>query len=277
YHNRGVDYDYFPAELTIWIEAIESLMSPQEAEPIVALYRWMLNMHEQVIPLSQIEAEGAFDHDEHYITLQQQLLGLLLEGNHRAAQELFKEQVQNWDHCQSFFINVIHPTMQRIGLEWENGRITSAEEHLATAIVYKLLSFFYYMQENVEQKRGVAVVTAAPNEFHEMGAWMVASALEMDGWDVKYLGANTPQTDLLTVLRESNPTILAISAALPIHVQHIVQIVAAIRKDEQLSRLKIMVGGYALDTMPKLFESTGADAYLQNSVEAVVKAREWQN
>jgi methanogenic corrinoid protein MtbC1 len=46
------------------------------------------------------------------------------------------------------------------------------------------------------QAKGKAVITAAPNEFYEIGAWMISDILEFDGWEVRYLGANTPVNDL---------------------------------------------------------------------------------
>ena len=179
YHNQGVEYDYFVAELELWIDAIQENLSTTQSQQIIAVYQWMLTVHEQVIELSLLEQENVFSQDERDITLQKRLLGVLLEGNHRAAFSLFEEHINNWEEYRYFFNNIIYPTMVKFGLEWENGNITTAEEHLATAIIYKILSYFYFKKNNDAPYRGVAVVSAAPNEYHEMGAWMVANDLEM--------------------------------------------------------------------------------------------------
>ena len=265
------------AELELWIDAIQENLGTTQSQQIIAVYRWMLTVHEQVIELSLLEQENIYSQDEREITLQKRLLGVLLEGNHRAAFSLFEEHIINWVEYRYFFNNIVYPNMVKVGLEWENGNITTAEEHLATAIIYKILSYFYFKQNNDAPYRGVAVVSAAPNEFHEMGAWMVANDLEMDGWEVKYLGANTPKGDLLSTLRNTSPSILALSAALPMHLDQLIEIVAEIKSDAELKDIAVMVGGHAFDTNPGLFKTTGADIYLKNSYEAVMQARAWLN
>ena len=60
---------------------------------------------------------------------------------------------------------------------------------------------------------GIVVVTTAPNEFHEIGAWMIANTLEGDGWDIHFLGSNTPKRDLLLHLKETEARISQPSSA----------------------------------------------------------------
>ena len=43
--------------------------------------------------------------------------------------------------------------------------------------------------------RGIAVLACAPGEHHEIGLLMLAILLRADGWQVAYLGADTPMAD----------------------------------------------------------------------------------
>ena len=47
--------------------------------------------------------------------------------------------------------------------------------------------------------RGTAVLACAPGEQHEIGLLMLAVLLRADGWQVAYLGADTPSADAVAL------------------------------------------------------------------------------
>lgn len=60
--------------------------------------------------------------------------------------------------------------MYEIGLLWEKGLISVAQEHLATSIVMRIMSYLYMDFILVENTKGKAIITASANEYHEIRA-----------------------------------------------------------------------------------------------------------
>lgn len=89
YHARGFSYDYFPADLVAWQIAIhECLASPSHKSEIIAVYKWMLQHHEQMIQLS-LSGEGlSFFVEREADTMQEVVLALLLHGDSQGCLKL---------------------------------------------------------------------------------------------------------------------------------------------------------------------------------------------
>ena len=62
-----------------------------------------------------------------------------------------------------------------------------------------------------DRGKGNLVVTCVGNETHGLGSRMVLDFLEMDGWEVTYLGADTPHSDIISMLKERNARALLVS------------------------------------------------------------------
>ena len=153
--------------------------------------------------------------------------------------------------------------------------ISVAEEHVATAIVGRIAAALYPRFASVDAYRGEAVVTAGQNEFHELGARMLADLLEMEGWDVTYLGANTPKEELLVNLKQKKPFMVALSIATVFNLNQVRQTIEMIKTDTETRDIKIMVGGLAFNGMPQLWDDFGADGYAADADQGTLAANAW--
>jgi MerR family transcriptional regulator, light-induced transcriptional regulator len=117
---------------------------------------------------------------------------------------------------------------------------------------------------------------ASPNEFHEIGAWMIADILKIQGWDIDYLGANTPQNDLIKFLLSSLPDILLISVTMLFNVEKVKEIIDSIKTNTDLNKMKIMVGGRIFIENPELGITLGADGFGANIEDAKKLAGQWE-
>jgi MerR family transcriptional regulator, light-induced transcriptional regulator len=207
--------------------------------------------------------------------MQEVLLSFLLHSDIKGSLQLVDQSVQTIDDLKSFYLNVVCPVMYRIGLLWERDEISIAEEHLATAIVGRITAALYPRFVNMDVYRGKVVVTAGPNEFHELGARMLADFLEMEGWDVTYLGANIPKEALLVILKQHKPFIIALSVATVFNLDHARQAIEMIKGDQETKGINILVGGFAFSGMPQLWHDLGADGYAADADKGVLSANEW--
>jgi methanogenic corrinoid protein MtbC1 len=196
----------------------------------------------------------------------------LVDGDPAAAVALAGE-VTTRAELEAFFLSVIQPAMYTIGDEWERGEVSVAQEHLASAISSRVVSSLSSARRLERPWRGRAVVSAVANEFHELGAWMVADLLEADGWEVSYLGANAPIEDLVSLVQARRPVLLALSVTMPFNLDRARAIIAAARAPPLTPPLRVLVGGRAFNLQPGSWQEVGADAWAKDAGEAVIQAR----
>src|SRR5213078_2548473 len=96
--------------------------------------------------------------------------------------------------------------------QWRRGALTVAQEHLASSTVRSALQRL--LADARGCVRGVAVLACAPGERHDIGLLMLAVLLRADGWQVAYLGADTPVGDAVALAEESGARLLCFSATM---------------------------------------------------------------
>lgn len=275
YRARGFSYDYFPVELTAWKSGIEKCLDSVYSAQIIEIYVWMINNHENMILFSESGEGLTFSLQSETTEMQDVFLSLLLHSDSRGSLQLVNASIQTIDDLKNFYLDVVCPVMYRIGLLWEQNYISVAEEHVASAIVGRITAALYPRFANVDVSRGKVVVTAGPNEFHEVGARMLADFMEMEGWDITYLGANTPKEELLAILKQHKPFMVALSVATLFNLEHAQQTIEMIKADPETRNMKIMVGGLAFNSMPLLWLDVGADGYAADADKGARTANAW--
>jgi len=110
---------------------------------------------------------------------------------------------------------VIAPAMWRIGCLWEEGAITVADEHLATALTHRVMASVYGASFGRATSRpGRILLAAVEGQRHALGLRMVADVLELAGYEVNYLGGDMPLDALLSAVRSRGPDIVGLSSTL---------------------------------------------------------------
>lgn len=276
YTARWFQLEYFPIELRAWQSAVRDLLEPDYATEICAVYDWMIAQHEMIATVShEAEVAGPAREQEPWHTLENQFVAALITGGSDQALDIARKAVQTADDIASFYLNVAQPAMYDIGRMWERNQLSVAMEHFATSTVARIMSALYMQVPMPLHAKGNALVTSAPNEFHELGGRMVADLLELDGWNVTFLGANTPTEDLIALAKVLHPFIIAISVAMPFNVDGVQRTIASIRDTPELASVRIMVGGMAFSSFPSLVHLVGADGFGSDGSAARVMANEW--
>lgn len=150
------------------------------------------------------------------------LYALLIAGDELGARQLVDRlregAIEPLELCEELF----GPTLHRVGVAWETGRISVAEEHRAAAMAERLLARLAVHPRG--RPRGICVVGTPPREEHGLPASMAAVVLRADRWQVHHLGTQVPILDLieltgalranLVVLSMTNAEVLAMADAL---------------------------------------------------------------
>lgn len=207
--------------------------------------------------------------------MQRSFLLLFMSGDSQSCFSFIDQSIYTPDDVKHFYLDVVWPVMCRIGHMWVSNQISVAEEHLATAIVSNIMGSLYRRFAPFPVTRGQAVVSAGPNELHEIGARMVADLMEMDGWDVTYVGANTQDSELLDILKQQKPFVLALSVATIFNLQKVRSLLNRINIDPETVGIKTIVGGSAFSGMPLLWQEIGADGYAADVGSAIQVCNTW--
>lgn len=276
YMARGVKPAYFPFLFDTFKSAFEEVLEIHHARELTVLYDCLIDRHEHVLgSLDEGEAdEGLFDTE--WSMEAEEFLKALLGGDQGACLTMAEELVRDADTLKVFYLKVVAPCLYKVGALWQSKSITIADEHLASSIVSRVMVALYMKLSVVRPDKGRVIVTASVNEFHEIGSRMFADFLEMDGWDVVYLGADMPTEDLLSLLAMEKPFALCVSVAMSFNVDKVLELVSFIRGDEQFGDLRIVVGGYALQGDSALAEVLkDADLVTADIPEAIGRMKGW--
>jgi methanogenic corrinoid protein MtbC1 len=92
---------------------------------------------------------------------------------------------------------LIAPALWLVGELWERGKISVAEEHLATEISVRMLALQREAQRVTRSRTGRRVMLATPlEEFHVVVLRMVENLLRGAGYDVMMLGDQAGKPEL---------------------------------------------------------------------------------
>lgn len=186
-------------------------------------------------------------------------LAAQLAGDRRGALALIVDQgVKKQIPVSSLARDVIQASQREIGRLWEENRISVAEEHMATAISQVALAHLYQHAEPGRPKHKKIVVACVEGELHDFPARLVADALDLEGYAVRFLGANVPIDGLVSMLSKDPPDLLALSVTMSFNVGALRIAVQRVR--EQLPGLPIAVGGHATLWSANLGRELGVDA-----------------
>ncbi|HUN66362.1 MAG TPA: cobalamin-dependent protein [Bacteroidota bacterium] len=107
---------------------------------------------------------------------------------------------------------IIRPAMARIGELWMSNEIEINQEHRAShAVMEGIIRLAPELHRKTANGR-TAICACPEGEYHEIGLRCLAVSLESEGWNVEYLGANTPFTTLASFLRPSKADLVCLSA-----------------------------------------------------------------
>jgi methanogenic corrinoid protein MtbC1 len=116
---------------------------------------------------------------------------------------------------EELLTKIVEPVLVKVGERWAQGELSVAQEHLATEAIRTRLG--HLLADVRGGVRGVSVLACAPGERHDLGLLMLAILLRADGWQVIYLGQDTPLDDAVRIADSLNADMLGISIAMPEH------------------------------------------------------------
>lgn len=175
----------------------------------------------------------------------ERFLGALVAGDRQQCRDLFDGWLADGTELRVLYQDRVQRALYAIGVLWEQGRVTVATEHLASAITEGLLNRVTPQLLALPKNGKSVVVSCTANEYHQIGGRMVADFFEMNGWRSYFLGANVPVDEVIALIRDKRPDAVALSLAIYFNLDTLLETVRAIRA--AFSAIPILVGGHAFE------------------------------
>jgi serine phosphatase RsbU (regulator of sigma subunit)/methanogenic corrinoid protein MtbC1 len=204
----------------------------------------------------------------------------LLAGDSRRAEQTVRDLLTVGLDPAEMYLEVFAPALEAVGTLWQQGAITVAEEHLATAITERMMGLVRPLfappvaanEAPEPPARPVLLVGCVAGEQHRIGAQMVADVFLRGGWDVLFLGADCPTTDLVRLATTRRPDLVALSATIDAHLPAVRDAVARLQSAPATRGVPILVGGAPFVENPALADEVGADMVARSPLEALALA-----
>lgn len=170
---------------------------------------------------------------------------------------------------------VIVPTLKDIGDQFGRLEIFLPEMMLAAeaakAIIAELDPVLKAKNESSTSQGRVVIGTVA-GDVHDIGKNMVATMLEVNGFEVIDLGTEVSVETFLSTARSREADIIAMSSLLTTSLPYMKDVLTVLQETGEKSKYKVMVGGGPLTS--EWARENGADGYGKDAAEAVTLARQ---
>lgn len=157
----------------------------------------------------------------------------------------------------------------------ESGDSCILNEHLRSSIIRTIVENAYPFVISERRKRyggkvGKKVMVTSPEEeYHDLSPRMAADLFALAGYDVMFLGANTPAGVIAAAVEEFKPDIISISVSNYYHIPTAMREIKELRERSKRKSI-IIVGGAAFESNLNAGKGIGADRVLL-SFEDILK------
>ena len=110
--------------------------------------------------------------------------------------------------------NVLVPLMEEIGEGWRKGNLRISHEHLASHVIRTFLGGVLATHKSSPSAPNVLVTTPS-DQWHDIGALIIAVTAASEGWNVTYLGANLPSEEIAGSVKQNNCRAVILSIIYP--------------------------------------------------------------
>lgn len=179
------------------------------------------------------------------------------------------------------YTQILTPAVNTIECKLADKNICVWKEHIRTAIVRTIVEccFPYVIEKKKElnySQGGIAVVVCPPEEYHDLGARMVADFFVICGYHAIFVGSNTPYEDFFNAIHVIKPDLVAISVSNYYNLISTKKMIEELKEELNKTKdnhLKVIVGGYAFDKNKENYQMVGADYYAKTYADIEKIAR----
>lgn len=173
----------------------------------------------------------------------QTLIDFLIKGEKDEAISIIKRLCEGMEF-EGYYLK-IGEVMKIIGDSWEQGILSTADEHIATMTMEEIMNYFLnsYSEKPVKNKKRILLSTVG-NDLHSMPNKIIANVLKISGWKVYNLGLSLPKEDLFEYIQRNSIRFVGFSVTLEENKKELFELVKWLKQKDP--SIVIIAGGQAL-------------------------------
>ncbi len=152
--------------------------------------------------------------------------------------------------------NVLLPLMEDIGEGLRKGDLRISHEHLASHVIRTFLGGVLAANKTSVSAPNVLVATPV-DQWHDIGALIIAVTAASEGWNVTYLGANLPAGEIAGAVKQNNCKAVLLSIVYPEDDPALVQEIKKLERSIS-DNVAIIAGGRASASYKSVLDEIGA-------------------
>jgi 5-methyltetrahydrofolate--homocysteine methyltransferase len=126
---------------------------------------------------------------------------------------------------------------------------------------------------NDQPKIGKILIATVEGDIHDIGKNIVATLLELNGFEVKDLGVDVPVPKIISEAKEFGADIIGLSGLLTLAFDPMKEVVKQLEKEGLRDKIKVIIGGGQMDGQVR--EYVGADAFVVDAVSGISLCKKW--
>jgi methanogenic corrinoid protein MtbC1 len=261
FSSRGFGADFIGRTLEAWANAVHfGLPASASAElaPPLEILRANVAAFMGYFPLAVAEPNPP-----------PEFLSSILAGDRHAAASYALELLKNGASPRDTVDRAVVPALREIGARWQRNELGVADEHAATAACGYVLYRVFDAAPRPKPLSRKALIACTPGEEHELGASIAAYYMELEGWEVYYIGRSLPTQEVVEAATREKPAAVLFATMLISRLPAARDLARRVR--EATPAVKIVMGGRAAATAREKLADV-ADAVAANIEEGVAAA-----
>lgn len=150
-----------------------------------------------------------------------------------------------------FLDGLVAPLLRRLSEEGEARRLAVAQEHLATAIIQRVLEGIIHFLVAPHGAPNLLLATLAGDQ-HKMGTLLAATAAAAEGWRVTYLRPDLPADEIATAAAAAGARVVGVSIVRRAEREQVLMGLRTLRTRLPASVPLLASGEGAVDLAPEL-------------------------
>jgi MerR family transcriptional regulator, light-induced transcriptional regulator len=203
-----------------------------------------------------------------YSDLANSYLNALLKFDHQRASEIVLKSSSKGASVKDIYRHIITPAQHEIGRLWQLGKLTVVHEHYCTSATEIVMAeLFRHLVPSSPSRERLLMAFCVEGERHCIALKMFSDLMSLEGWQVRYIGQDTPTSSAVRFICQEKPAVVAVSVTFAKSVRSLETLVKEIRANPDCGRAKILIGGSAASM--DLCQRVGADGYAECIGDAV--------
>jgi 5-methyltetrahydrofolate--homocysteine methyltransferase len=150
--------------------------------------------------------------------------------------------------------------MDIVGEKYQRGEYFLAELVMAGETMKRAIEVLTpVLKAERATSKGKVVIGTVEGDIHDIGKNLVITFLTSAGLEVYDLGVDVPAQKFIDKIRETNATVLCLSALLTISIPEVKKVIDALKQANLRDKVKVVVGGAVINE--EVAKEVGADLY----------------